>query len=217
MLLENCIHEVDHSARTVCRCGGTLGARRGRDQPAAQDALSAPERRRPPQRASHLRTLSPFSWRPFRRHAAARHPAVEPDSASAGEHQDASCKSAHQAHQPGALPQGPSMTVLGNPADPSFAAAVQNAAVEGQQPDPEGVRAGRPDLRGTDAGPAAAAADGAGVHAGQGRCAARAVGAPNTPPVTAEGSDSASNALQPDSRMPADPGPPATCAGGPGR
>jgi Spy/CpxP family protein refolding chaperone len=35
-------------------------------------------------------------------------------------------QSAHQGHQPGAAHQGPSMTVLGNPADPNFAAAVQN-------------------------------------------------------------------------------------------
>lgn len=33
---------------------------------------------------------------------------------------------AHQGFQPGAAAQGPSMTVLGNPADPNFAAAVQN-------------------------------------------------------------------------------------------
>jgi Spy/CpxP family protein refolding chaperone len=35
-------------------------------------------------------------------------------------------QNAHQKHQPGTAPQGPSMTVLGNPADPNFAAAVQN-------------------------------------------------------------------------------------------
>jgi len=41
-------------------------------------------------------------------------------------------QSAHQGHQPGAAPQGPSLTVLGNPADPSFAAAVQNAQSKAQ-------------------------------------------------------------------------------------
>jgi Spy/CpxP family protein refolding chaperone len=41
-------------------------------------------------------------------------------------------QSAHQGHQPGAAPQGPSMTVLGNPADPNFAAAVQNAQSRAQ-------------------------------------------------------------------------------------
>ncbi|HEY6457601.1 MAG TPA: hypothetical protein VIY90_20170 [Steroidobacteraceae bacterium] len=35
--------------------------------------------------------------------------------------------SARHAHQPGAQPQQPAMTVLGNPGDPGFAAAVQGA------------------------------------------------------------------------------------------
>lgn len=34
--------------------------------------------------------------------------------------------SARPMHQAGALPQGPSLTVLGNPGDPNYAAAVQN-------------------------------------------------------------------------------------------
>ncbi len=40
--------------------------------------------------------------------------------------------SAHQGYQQGAAPQGPSMTVLGNPADPNFAAAVQNEQSKAQ-------------------------------------------------------------------------------------
>jgi hypothetical protein len=40
--------------------------------------------------------------------------------------------SAHQGHQPGAAPQCPGLTVLGNPADPNFAAAVQNAQSKAQ-------------------------------------------------------------------------------------
>jgi Spy/CpxP family protein refolding chaperone len=41
-------------------------------------------------------------------------------------------QSAHQGRQPGAAPQGPGMTVLGNPADPNFAAAVQNEQSKAQ-------------------------------------------------------------------------------------
>jgi Spy/CpxP family protein refolding chaperone len=50
--------------------------------------------------------------------------------------QESSIKSilqaAHQGHHPGAAPQGPSMTVLGNPADPNYAAAVQNEQSKAQ-------------------------------------------------------------------------------------
>ncbi|HEY1900165.1 MAG TPA: hypothetical protein VGG49_10255 [Steroidobacteraceae bacterium] len=45
--------------------------------------------------------------------------------------QQASIKSilqaARPAHQPGSQPQGPGMTVLGNPGDPGYAAAIQSA------------------------------------------------------------------------------------------
>jgi Spy/CpxP family protein refolding chaperone len=41
-------------------------------------------------------------------------------------------QTARQGRQPGAAPQGPSMTVLGNPADPNFAAAVQNEQSKAQ-------------------------------------------------------------------------------------
>jgi hypothetical protein len=40
--------------------------------------------------------------------------------------------SAHHAHQPGTAPEGPSLTVLGNPADPSYAAAVQTEQAKAQ-------------------------------------------------------------------------------------
>jgi Spy/CpxP family protein refolding chaperone len=41
-------------------------------------------------------------------------------------------QNSHQGYQPGAAPQGPGMTVLGNPADPNFAAAVQNEQSKAQ-------------------------------------------------------------------------------------
>lgn len=41
-------------------------------------------------------------------------------------------QSARQGHQRGAVPQGPGMTVLGNPGDPNFAAAVQNEQSKAQ-------------------------------------------------------------------------------------